>query len=159
MLVQLIIVKKLKAIWNNMWKKILLAGHSMQRGVGSSKPILIILKWGRVVVCPFKRVFPAQTKKTMNCFYFEFEKRSSVRTYKPWLAHFSKKNLFTSIYFHRLRKTRPELAGMFELTVELKLSTDNNTKGGLWPPVWLAWNQLYDNWQFLFLFAKQTNPN
>ncbi len=28
-----------------------------------------------------------------------------------------------------------------------------------WPPVWLVWNQLYDNWQFLFLFAKQTNPN
>ncbi len=27
------------------------------------------------------------------------------------------------------------------------------------PPVWLVWNQLYDNWQFLFLFAKQTNPN
>ncbi len=28
-----------------------------------------------------------------------------------------------------------------------------------WPPVWLVWNQLYDNWQFLFLFAKQTNLN
>ncbi len=28
-----------------------------------------------------------------------------------------------------------------------------------WPPVWLIWNQLYDNWQFLFLFAKKTNPN
>ncbi len=28
-----------------------------------------------------------------------------------------------------------------------------------WPPVWPVWNQLYDNWQFLFLFAKQTNPN
>ncbi len=28
-----------------------------------------------------------------------------------------------------------------------------------WPPVWLVWNQLYDNWQFLFLYAKQTNPN
>ncbi len=28
-----------------------------------------------------------------------------------------------------------------------------------WPPVWLVWNQLYYNWQFLFLFAKQTNPN
>ncbi len=28
-----------------------------------------------------------------------------------------------------------------------------------WPPVWLVWNQLYDNWQFLFLFAKQTNSN
>ncbi len=27
-----------------------------------------------------------------------------------------------------------------------------------WPPDWLVWNQLYDNWQFLFLFAKQTNP-
>ncbi len=28
-----------------------------------------------------------------------------------------------------------------------------------WPPVWLVWNQPYDNWQFFFLFAKQTNPN
>jgi hypothetical protein len=27
-----------------------------------------------------------------------------------------------------------------------------------WPPVWLVWNQLYDNWQLLFLFAKQTHP-
>ncbi len=25
------------------------------------------------------------------------------------------------------------------------------------PPVWLVWNQLYEKWQFLFLFAKQTN--
>jgi hypothetical protein len=28
-----------------------------------------------------------------------------------------------------------------------------------WPPVLLVWNQLYDNWQVLFLFAKQTNAN
>ncbi len=28
-----------------------------------------------------------------------------------------------------------------------------------WPPVWLVWKQLYDNWQFLFLLAKQTNQN
>ncbi len=28
-----------------------------------------------------------------------------------------------------------------------------------WPPVWLVWNQLYDKWQYLFLFGKQTNPN
>ncbi len=28
-----------------------------------------------------------------------------------------------------------------------------------WPPVWLVWNQMYDNLQFLFLFAKQTNSN
>ncbi len=27
-----------------------------------------------------------------------------------------------------------------------------------WPPVWLVWNQLYDNWQFFVLFEKQTNP-
>ncbi len=26
------------------------------------------------------------------------------------------------------------------------------------PPVWLVWNQLNDNWQFLFLLAKQANP-
>ncbi len=49
-------------------------------------------------------------------------------------------------------------------------STDNLTlwKQGIlegevslhsWPPVWLVWNQLYDYWQFLFLFAKWTNPN
>ncbi len=33
-----------------------------------------------------------------------------------------------------------------------------NTKGGSmyrWPLVWLVWNQLYDNWQFLFLFANR----
>ncbi len=28
-----------------------------------------------------------------------------------------------------------------------------------WPPVCLVWNQLYDYWQFLFLFAKQTTPD
>jgi len=38
-----------------------------------------------------------------------------------------------------------------------------NTKGEVslyhWPPVRLVWNQLYANWQFMFLFAKETNPN
>ena len=28
-----------------------------------------------------------------------------------------------------------------------------------WPPVRPVWNQMYDYWNFLFLFAKQTNPN
>jgi hypothetical protein len=28
-----------------------------------------------------------------------------------------------------------------------------------WPPVWLVWNELYDNWQFLFLFAKRHLPH
>ncbi len=38
-----------------------------------------------------------------------------------------------------------------------------NTKGEIkvhhWPPVWLIWNRLHNYWQFLFLFAQQTNPN
>ncbi len=45
----------------------------------------------------------------------------------------------------------------------IKYSLQGILKGGVWlyywPPVWLVRNQLYDNWQFLFLFAKQTNPN
>ncbi len=28
-----------------------------------------------------------------------------------------------------------------------------------WPPVWLVWNQLYDNWQFLFLFQNRLIQN
>ncbi len=28
-----------------------------------------------------------------------------------------------------------------------------------WSPLRLIWNQLYDNWQLLFLFEKQANPN
>ncbi len=28
-----------------------------------------------------------------------------------------------------------------------------------WKVQLVCWNQLYDNWQFLFLFEKQTNPN
>jgi hypothetical protein len=28
-----------------------------------------------------------------------------------------------------------------------------------WPPVRRVWNQLFDHWHFLFLCAKQTNPN
>ncbi len=38
-----------------------------------------------------------------------------------------------------------------------------NTNGGSitarWPNVSLVWNELYDDWQFLFLCAKQTNTN
>ncbi len=28
-----------------------------------------------------------------------------------------------------------------------------------WTPLWLVWNQLYDKWQYLFLFATWTTPN
>ncbi len=28
-----------------------------------------------------------------------------------------------------------------------------------WPAALLVWNQLFDNWQFMFSFSKQTNPN
>jgi len=57
------------------------------------------------------------------------------------------------------------LAGLFTrglIFVRLKF-TQGILKGEVslyrWPPFWLVWNQLYDNWQFLFLFAKQINPN
>ncbi len=43
------------------------------------------------------------------------------------------------------------------------MQESGNTKQGVslyqWPPVRVVWNQLYDNWKFLFLFALQTNPN
>ncbi len=46
---------------------------------------------------------------------------------------------------------------------ELTQSNQGILKGEVslyhWPPVWLVWNPLYDNGQFLFIFAKQTNPN
>ncbi len=38
------------------------------------------------------------------------------------------------------------------------MTCPGNSKGGslyCWPPVWLVWNRLCDNWQFLFLFEKQ----
>jgi hypothetical protein len=55
----------------------------------------------------------------------------------------------------------------FETTCSTTCARKNFSQGILkgkeslycWPPVWLVWNQLYDYWQFLFLFAKQTNPN
>jgi hypothetical protein len=44
------------------------------------------------------------------------------------------------------------------------LTGTGNTKGGiitvlLTSCLTVVWNQLYDNGQFMFLFAKQTNPN
>ncbi len=44
-----------------------------------------------------------------------------------------------------------------------KCISAGNTKGEVslyhWPLVWLVLNQLHENWQYLFLFAKQTDPN
>jgi hypothetical protein len=42
-------------------------------------------------------------------------------------------------------KCREYLRGKYHCTVALLF--------------WLVWNQLYDKWQFLFLFLKHTNPN
>jgi hypothetical protein len=54
-------------------------------------------------------------------------------------------------------------SGVTNLSLNKNWSNQGILKGEVshycWPPVWLVWNQLYDNWQFLFLFAKQTNPN
>ncbi len=41
--------------------------------------------------------------------------------------------------------------------VLLKCLTREDWRGKY--PVWLVWNQLYDNWQFSFLFAKLINLN
>ncbi len=87
--------------------------------------------------------------------------------------HFWKWNLFSfvSSLFHRLDSNGNQ-TGSILLTwplsylcarlIRASLWDDSvNTKVSLyhWPPVWLVRNQLYDNRQFLFLFAKQTNPN
>jgi hypothetical protein len=49
------------------------------------------------------------------------------------------------------------------LLLPLRASDQGILKGEVslysWPPVWLVWNKLYDYWQILFLFVKQTNPN
>jgi hypothetical protein len=51
----------------------------------------------------------------------------------------------------------------FSFVFVVQMLKAGNAKGEVslyrWPPVWLVWNQLYDDWQFLFLFAKQANPN
>jgi hypothetical protein len=47
--------------------------------------------------------------------------------------------------------------------VSLNLQVTNTQQGILkgkvslyhWPPVWLVWNQLYDNWQFLFYLQNR----
>jgi len=47
-------------------------------------------------------------------------------------------------------------------TIPLNIRLAGNTKGGsitVTLTSCLVWNQLYDNWQLLFLSAKQTNPN
>ncbi len=53
--------------------------------------------------------------------------------------------------------------GFYKRVVPLEETNHGILKGErslyCWPPVWLVWNQLYDYWWFLFLFAKQTNPN
>ncbi len=54
-------------------------------------------------------------------------------------------------------------SGVFTSSHAINQGNDGILKGEVslycWRPVWLVWNKLYDNWQFLFLFAKQTNPN
>jgi hypothetical protein len=66
----------------------------------------------------------------------------------PWsLTQLGKLLLYYRIYMST--NTHIYMQGILEGEVSLYC----------WPPVWLVRNQLYHNWQFLFLFAKQTNPN
>ncbi len=52
---------------------------------------------------------------------------------------------------------------LLRLSRKLRLLNQGILKGEVslycWPPVWLVWNQLSAYRQFLFLFAKQANPN
>jgi hypothetical protein len=59
------------------------------------------------------------------------------------------------------------MANIFAPILATKIQTKTRDQGILkgevslycCPPVWLVWYRLFDNWQLLFLFAKQTNPN
>ncbi len=79
---------------------------------------------------------------------------------------------FTSIFIGRWRESNYPLGYLFSWQpYSWQKSTSSQSclnkvgqgilKGEVslycWPPVRLIWNQLYDNWQLLFLFAKQSN--
>jgi hypothetical protein len=54
-------------------------------------------------------------------------------------------NLFKETYFITLKKSRLLKQGILKGEVSLYH----------WPPVWLVWNQLYDNWQFLIFLQNR----
>ncbi len=66
-------------------------------------------------------------------------------------------------HWHELEVPSDHAEARLYCTESRKHSSKGTLKGEVplycWPPFWLAWNQLYDNWQFSFIFAKQTNPN
>ncbi len=77
-----------------------------------------------------------------------------LRTFKLSLRLF---NFFVSIYFLILSIANKYLRLQVDITGQGILKEEVSLYH--WPPVWLVWNQLYEYWQFLFLFAKLTNPN
>jgi len=73
-----------------------------------------------------------------------------------WLKNIGKFGEKDTTVFHRENtstREREEAAGLV-----LTLTTREYFRGKYhypWPPVWLVWNQLFYNWQFLFSLAKQ----
>ncbi len=87
--------------------------------------------------------------------FYQFEKLVSHNTLAFCSASVTKKKVLTFALV-------PLAPARSLLKVSIN-SLSRNTRGEVsmyyWPPVWLVWNRLYDNWQFLFLFTKQTKPN
>ncbi len=72
----------------------------------------------------------------------------------------------TTWWLHHISKVHIKILFAFHFKILLLMLNDLvqgilNDKVSLyrWPPVWLVWNQLYDDWNFLFLFTKLTNSN
>ncbi len=70
-----------------------------------------------------------------------------------WPVWMSVNNWLTAKAGDPAKKEDPRLSSML-----LHHLTQGTLKGEVslycWSPVWLVWNQLFNNWQFLFLFAK-----
>ncbi len=77
---------------------------------------------------------------------------------KPWVSMFRLSRLLFHVSIYVMSSSNSAIwAVVTDTTIQGILKREVSLYH--WPPVWLVWNQPYDNWQFLFLFAKQTNPN
>ncbi len=63
----------------------------------------------------------------------------------------------SSLTIHDKRSAAEEIAQVNAAYPSFECLYQGILKGEItlyhWPPDWLVWNYLYDNWQFLFLFA------
>ncbi len=88
----------------------------------------------------------------------------SFKVYAPWTHDLHSNSKYQKLLFQfsmfLIKLWNQHNATISVLSI-LELSTwmDQGTLKGKvsmyhWLPVWLVWNQLFDNWQILFLFAK-----